>query len=97
MQYVTFAIAIIGSVISVTTFFDNKKTKSNKDIAKEQYEKGKLDSTLSTIMEKLDKIEKKLDNYDKDTDDRINIALDHHVKEYHSRQSSSQFEHLAKM
>ena len=25
MQYITFAIAIIGSIISVTTFFDNKK------------------------------------------------------------------------
>ena len=27
MQYITFTIAIIGSVISVTTFFDNKKNK----------------------------------------------------------------------
>lgn len=83
MQYITFTIAIIGSIISVTTFFDNKKNKSNKDIAKEQYEKGKLDSTLATIMDKLDKIEAKLDNFDKDIDDRIKIALEHHVKEYH--------------
>lgn len=83
MQYITFAIAIIGSVISVTTFFDNKKTKSNKDIAKEQYEKGKLDSTLSNIMQKLDKIEAKLDTFDSDIENRIKEALDHHIKEYH--------------
>jgi len=97
MQYITFAIAIIGSLISVTTFFENKKIKSNKDVAKEQYEKGKLDSTLSTIMEKLDKIEAKLDGYDKDIQNKIDIALDHHLKEYHSRQSSSQFDNLTKM
>lgn len=83
MQYITFTIAIIGSVISVTTFFDNKKTKSNKDIAKEQYEKGKLDSTLSNIMQKLDKIEAKLDAFDSDIENRIKEALDHHIKEYH--------------
>ena len=84
MQYITFAIAIIGyDNISLQHFLNNKKTKSNKDIAKEQYEKGKLDSTLATIMDKLDKIEAKLDGFDKDIDDRIKIALDHHVKEYH--------------
>ena len=83
MQYITFAIAIIGSIISVTTFFDNKKNKSNKDIAKEQYEKGKLDSTLSNIIQKLDKIEAKLDTFDSDIESRIKEALDHHVKEYH--------------
>ena len=83
MQYITFAIAIIGSIISVTTFFDNKKNKSNKDIAKEQYEKGKLDSTLANIMQKLDKIEAKLDTFDSDIESRIKDALEHHGKEYH--------------
>ena len=84
MQYITFAIAIIGSIISVTTFFDNKKVKSNKDIAKEQYEKGKLDSTLSNIIQKLDKIESKIDGFDETIEERIKVALDHHVKEYHN-------------
>lgn len=83
MQYITFAIAIIGSIISVTTFFENKRIKSNKDIANEQYEKGKLDSTLANIMDKLTKIESKLDNFDKDIDEKIEIALKHHIKEYH--------------
>ena len=32
MQYITFAIAIIGSVISVYSFVLNRKDKSNKDI-----------------------------------------------------------------
>ena len=85
MQYITFAIAIIGSVISVTTFFDNKKTKSNKDIAKEQYEKGKLDSTLSTIMDKLDKIEAKLDNFENETKKIVKEEMENHIAIYHSK------------
>ena len=83
MQYITFAIAIIGSIISVTTFFDNKKTKSNKDIAKEQYEKGKLDSTLSTIMDKLDKIEDKLDNFENETKKIVKEEMEKHIAIYH--------------
>lgn len=83
MQYITFAIAIIGSIISVTTFFDNKKTKSNKDIAKEQYEKGKLDSTLSTIMDKLDKIEAKLDNFENETKKIVKEEMEKHIAIYH--------------
>ena len=43
MVYITLTIAIIGSVLSVITFFDNKKNKSNTEVGKEQYEKGKLD------------------------------------------------------
>ena len=85
MQYITFAIAIIGSVISVTTFFDNKKTKSNTDIAKEQYEKGKLDSTLSTIMDKLDKIEAKLDNFENETKKIVKEEMEKHIAIYHSK------------
>ena len=83
MQYITFAIAIIGSIISVTTFFDNKKNKSNKDIAKEQYEKGKLDSTLATIMDKLDKIEAKLDNFENETKKIVKEEMEKHIAIYH--------------
>ena len=85
MQYITFTIAIIGSIISVTTFFDNKKTKSNKDIAKEQYEKGKLDSTLATIMDKLDKIEAKLDNFENETKKIVKEEMENHIAIYHSK------------
>lgn len=85
MQYITFAIAIIGSIISVTTFFDNKKTKSNRDIAKEQYEKGKLDSTLTTIMDKLDKIEAKLDNFENETKKIVKEEMENHIAIYHSK------------
>lgn len=83
MQYITLTIAIIGSVIAVITFFDNKKIKSNKDIAKEQYEKGKLDSTLATIMGKLDKIEAKLDGFENETKKIVKEEMDNHIAIYH--------------
>ena len=36
-----------------------------------------------SIMQKLDKIEAKLDTFDSDIENRIKEALEHHVKEYH--------------
>lgn len=86
MVYITLTIAIIGSVLSVITFFDNKNNKSNTEVGKEQYEKGKLDQQLKTILDKLDKIDKKFDVYDKEISERIEAALAHHVREYHRKE-----------
>ena len=86
MVYITLTIAIIGTVLSVITFFDNKKNKSNTEDGKEQYEKGKLDQQLKTILDKLDKIDKKFDGYDKEISERIETALAHHVREYHRKE-----------
>ena len=83
MQYITFAIAIISSILSVLSFFKNDKKDSNKKASDVSYKQGQTDQLLKTIMDKLDKIENKLDSYDKDIDERINTALDHHIKEYH--------------
>lgn len=44
-----------------------------------------IDTQIKQILNKLDKIDSKLDNYDKEIDERINIALEHHIKEYHGR------------
>lgn len=97
MQYITFATAILASVLSVVTFFKNDKKDDNKKTSDVSYKQGQTDQMLKNIMDKLEKIESKLDSYEKDIDDRINIALDHHLKEYHSRLSNSQFEHSIKM
>lgn len=97
MQYITFATAILASLLSVVTFFKNDKKDDNKKTSDVSYKQGQTDQMLKNIIDKLEKIESKLDGYDKDIDDRISIALDHHLKEYHSRQSNSQFDNLAKM
>lgn len=82
---VTLAIAIIGCVISVFSFALNRKDKSNKDTQNDSYKWGMIDTQIKQILNKLDKIDSKLDNYDKEIDERINIALEHHIKEYHER------------
>ena len=88
MQYITFAIAIIGSVISVSSFLLNRKDKSNKDIKEEQkqFDKNNLiEYRLTKIEQNIEKILNKLDVYEKEIDDRIKIAIDNHVAIYHNK------------
>ena len=88
MQYVTFAIAIIGSVISVSSFLLNRKDKSNKDIKEEQkqFDKNNLiEYRLTKIEQNIEKILNKLDVYEKEIDDRIKVAIDNHVAIYHNK------------
>ena len=88
MQYITFAIAIIGSVISVSSFVLNRKDKSNKDIKDEQkqFDKNNLiEYRLTKIEQNIEKILNKLDVYEKEIDDRIKVAIDNHVAIYHNK------------
>lgn len=88
MQYITFAIAIIGSVISVSSFVLNRKDKSNKDIKEEQkqFDKNNLmEYRLTKIEQNIEKILNKLDVYEKEIDDRIKVAIDNHVAIYHNK------------
>ena len=65
MQYVTFAIAIIGSVISVSSFVLNRKDKSNKDIKEEQkqFDKNNLiEYRLTKIEQNIEKILNKVND-----------------------------------
>ena len=78
-------ISILGAIMSVVSLVLNRKDKSNKDTEKESYKWGTIDAQIKQILNKLDKIDSKLDNYDKEIDERINIALEHHIKEYHGR------------
>lgn len=80
---VTLAIAIISCVISVSSFALNRKDKSNKDTKDESYHLGQIDTKLKNIEIMLNKIENKLDTYDSEIDDRIEKAINNHIREYH--------------
>ena len=82
---IALVISIISVVITVSNFVLGRKDKSNKDVESESYKWGTIDQQIKQILNKLDKIDSKLDNYDKEIDERINIALEHHIKEYHER------------
>lgn len=76
-------ISIIGVVIAVSSFVLNRKDKSNNDIKDESYHLGQIDTKLKNIEIMLNKIENKLDTYDSEIDDRIEKAINNHIKQYH--------------
>lgn len=76
-------LSILASVIAVCSFVLNRKDKSNQDTEKDSYKWGSIDEKLSNIEKTLAKIEDKLDTYDKEVDEKINIAFKHHINEYH--------------
>ena len=76
-------LSILASVIAVSSFVLNRKDKSNQDTEKDSYKWGSIDEKLSNIEKTLAKIEDKLDTYDKEVDEKIDIAFKHHINEYH--------------
>lgn len=82
---VTLAIAIIGCVISVFSFALNRKDKSSKESGDSNYRQGQLDMQIKQILAKLEKIDKKLDTYDREIEERIKIAIENHIAIYHNK------------
>ena len=41
--------------------------------------------TAAEAREKVEELQHKLDNYDKEIDERIEVALKHHIREYHQK------------
>lgn len=76
-------ISIISTVISVTNFALGRKDKSNKDTEETSYRQGQLDMQIKQILAKLEKIDKKLDTYDREIEERIKIAIENHIAIYH--------------
>ena len=82
---VALALSILGSVISVASFVLNRKDKSTKDSGDTSYRQGQIDMQLKNILGKLEKIEDKFNVYDEEIDKKIDVALEHHIKEYHRK------------
>lgn len=82
---IALALSILGSVISVSSFVLSRKDKSNKDSGDTSYRQGQIDTQLKNILNKLEKIEDKLNVCDEEIDKKIDIALEHHIREYHRK------------
>lgn len=76
-------ISILGAIMSVVSLVLNRKDKSNKDTENTSYRQGQIDTQLKSILNKLEKIEDKLDGYDNEIEEKISIALKHHINEWH--------------
>ncbi len=81
----TIIVSILSITIAIASFVLNRKDKSNQETEKDSYKWGSIDEKLSNIEKTLSKIEDKLDSYDKEIDDKIIIAMKHHINEYHKK------------
>ena len=75
-----------SKVISVASFVLNRRDKAIKDkgeLDEESSNQKLLDYRLTQVEKKLDKIIDLLDSYDKEIDERVNKALEQHIKLYH--------------
>lgn len=80
---ITIIISIVSITIAIASFVLNRKDKSNQETEKDSYKWGAIDQKLENIEKTLSKIEDKLDSYDREVDDKISIAMKHHINEYH--------------
>lgn len=88
METITLALAmsILGIALNVFNFYYSRKkeTISNvKEQDKESSNQQLIDYRLTQVEKKLDKIIDILDTYDKEIDERIDKALEHHIEIYH--------------
>lgn len=75
----TMAIAIIGCIIGILSFFFGRR----KENGEEQYKMGVIDTKLDEISKQIKSLEDKLDRFDKDTDEKIKQAISQHEHVYH--------------
>lgn len=87
---IALALSILGSVIAVSSFVLTRKDKAIDKVEKDGTEKVSskaeqvlIEYRLEQVEKKLDKIIDILDSYDKEIDERVNKAIDEHIKLYH--------------
>jgi hypothetical protein len=79
-------ISIISVVFCILTFALNRRDKAvkdTKDVEEESSNQKLIDYRLQLVEKKLDKVLDLLDSYDKEIDERVNKALEQHIKIYH--------------
>ena len=81
------AISVISVTIAILSFVFARKDKATKEAKEEttQYAKHDLiEYRLNKIEQQLEKILSKLDNYDKEMEQKIKEAMKHHINEFHT-------------
>lgn len=83
-------ISLFAVIVSFTALILSRADKKNKD-TKEESKEEKIDYSDKKLIEyRLEQLEKKidkvldiLDTYDGVIDEKVKVAMDHHIKEYH--------------
>lgn len=79
---IAIAISILGAVISVTNFVISRKDKAVRDTKEDNY--GLLNYKIDELRSEFSKFADKFDKYEAEIDNRIEKAVDLHIKMYHS-------------
>ena len=80
---ITFCVTIINVVIAVSNYFNGRKEKSVDKTKDFSYKQGQTDQMLKNIMEKLEKMDAKIDKWESVFDDKIEKAIEQHIKMFH--------------
>ncbi len=80
---IALALSILSGVMGVVNFVTNRKDKAVKD-TKENHQ-DLIEYKLNELKDDVKSILNKLDRYDKDIDDRVDKAIELHIKMYHSK------------
>lgn len=88
METITIAlvISIIGIFLNIFNFYYSRKKDTITNVKEQDKESSNqllIDYRLTQVEKKLDKIIDILDTYDKEIDERIDKALEHHIEIYH--------------
>lgn len=79
---IALALSILGSVISVSSFVLTRRDKAVKDAKETNMEL--INYRLNELDKNVQKILDKLDNYENEIDNRIEKAMEQHLKMYHN-------------
>ena len=79
----TIAISVISAVIAVSSFVLARKDKAVKDAKETNMEL--INYRLNELDKNVQKILDKLETYESETDDKIEKAIEQHIKIYHAK------------
>lgn len=80
---ISMAIAIIGCIIGILSFFYNRKDKNEKSTEESSYKMGQIETQLKYISQQIKDLSDKFDKYDYEVDEKIKKAIETHEKEFH--------------
>lgn len=83
MEITTIA-SLIAVIISILSFFFNRKDKSNSEVKEEAGEQSLIKFRLDLLDKKVDKILDKLERQENETKAIIQEEMDKHILKYHS-------------
>ena len=76
-------LSIVACVLSIINFFFGRNDKSKQEEGTSHYKMGVIETKIDTISKQIQQLVDKFDRYDVEVDEKINKAIETHIREYH--------------